>query len=179
MAQFVQTHVVGKALLYKGYKYLKIPKDPCWKGMNIWRCKRYKSQCPASDYLWTFIEKRESALHIFHNLERKCTCSFVRVVMQRLTVDFVGSWYIGSWFCGSWSHGRTPIALVGSENVNSPSNHVQTYSCSDINLVAFMHVVAFIWKYCMFKPTVAQILMYRPDKEWWHVNTCIPEALQG
>jgi len=25
MAQFVQTHGGGKALLYKGYKYLKIP----------------------------------------------------------------------------------------------------------------------------------------------------------
>jgi len=28
LVQFVQTHGGGKALLYKGYKYLKIPKDP-------------------------------------------------------------------------------------------------------------------------------------------------------
>jgi len=34
MAHFAQTHSGGKALLYKGYKYLKIPKDPCWKGVN-------------------------------------------------------------------------------------------------------------------------------------------------
>jgi len=28
-----------------------------------------------------------------------------------------------------------------------------------------------IWKYCMFKPTVAQILMYSLATGWWHVNT--------
>ena len=139
MAQFVQTHVGGKALLYKGYKYLKIPKDPCWKGVNIIEMQEVQEPMPSkSQYLWTFIEKRESAFHIFHNLKRRCTCSFVHVVMQRLTVDFMGSWYIGSWFsgswfCGSWSHGRTQDALVGRENVNPPPT--------------------------MFKPTVVQILM--------------------
>ena len=29
LAQFVQTHSGGKALLYKGYKYLKIPVGNC------------------------------------------------------------------------------------------------------------------------------------------------------
>ena len=44
-----------------------------------------------SDYILTFKGKEESAFHICHNLEWRCTCSFVHVFMQSLTVDFVGS----------------------------------------------------------------------------------------
>ena len=44
MAQFVQTHRGGKALLHEGYKYLKIRDG---KECTFWRCERHKSQCPA------------------------------------------------------------------------------------------------------------------------------------
>ena len=44
MAQFVQTHHGGKALLHEGYKYLKIRDG---KECTFWRCERHKSQCPA------------------------------------------------------------------------------------------------------------------------------------
>ena len=97
----------GKALLYKGYKYLKLPDG-----------KEWQEWLPMNHY------REGSAFHVCHNLEQRCTCSFVHVVMQRFTVDFmgrvdsmgvdpVGSWYIGSWFSGSWffeswSRGRTP-----------------------------------------------------------------------
>ena len=47
MAQFVQTHGGGKALLYKGYKYLKIPKDPCWKGVNILEMQDVQEPMPS------------------------------------------------------------------------------------------------------------------------------------
>ena len=44
MAQFVQTHRGGKALLYEGYKYLKIRDG---KECTFWRCERHKNQCSA------------------------------------------------------------------------------------------------------------------------------------
>ena len=44
MAQFVQTHRGGKAMLYEGYKYLKIRDG---KENTFWRCERHRSQCPA------------------------------------------------------------------------------------------------------------------------------------
>ena len=45
MAQFVvQTHHGGKALLYEGYKYLKIRDG---KERKFWRYERHKSQCQA------------------------------------------------------------------------------------------------------------------------------------
>ena len=44
MIQFVQTHHGGKALLYEGYKYLKISDG---KVCTVWRCERHKSQCSA------------------------------------------------------------------------------------------------------------------------------------
>ena len=34
----------GKALLYEGYKYLKIRDG---KDHTFWRCERHRSQCPA------------------------------------------------------------------------------------------------------------------------------------
>ena len=44
MAQFVQMHRGGRALLHEGYKYLKIGDgNEC----IFWRCERHKSQCPA------------------------------------------------------------------------------------------------------------------------------------
>jgi len=86
MAQFVQTHSEGKALLYEGYKYQKIHDG---KKCTVWRCKRHKSQNPARvhGYILTFIGKEESTFHICHNLEWRCTCSFIHVFMLRLTVD--------------------------------------------------------------------------------------------
>ena len=44
MAQFVQMHRGGKALLHEGYKYLKIHDG---KECTFRRCERHKSQCPA------------------------------------------------------------------------------------------------------------------------------------
>ena len=41
MAQFVQTHHGGKALLYEGYKYLKIRDG---KECTFWRCERLLSK---------------------------------------------------------------------------------------------------------------------------------------
>ena len=40
MAQFVQTHHGGKALLYEGYKYSKIRDG---KECTFWRCERHKA----------------------------------------------------------------------------------------------------------------------------------------
>ena len=50
LAQFVQTHGGGKALLYKGYKYLKIPKDPCWKGVNIIEMQEVQEPMPSKSH---------------------------------------------------------------------------------------------------------------------------------
>ena len=44
MAQFIETHCGGKALLYESYKYLKIRDG---KDHTFWRCERHRSQCPA------------------------------------------------------------------------------------------------------------------------------------
>ena len=44
MAQFIETHRGGKALLYEGYKYLKIHDG---KDHMFWRCEQHRSQCPA------------------------------------------------------------------------------------------------------------------------------------
>jgi len=48
--QQLSTH--RKALLYKGCKYLKIPKDPRWKGVNILEMQEVQEPMPSkSDYL--------------------------------------------------------------------------------------------------------------------------------
>ena len=44
MAQFIETNCGEKALLYEGYKYLKICDG---KDRMFWRCKRHRSHCPA------------------------------------------------------------------------------------------------------------------------------------
>ena len=44
MAQFIETYRGGKALLYEGYKYLKIRDG---KDYTFWRCERHRSQCSA------------------------------------------------------------------------------------------------------------------------------------
>ena len=62
-----------------------------------------------SDYLWTFIEKEKMLFTyaiIMH--EQRCTCSFLHVFMQTLTVDFMGSW--------SWP-GEKLISLLGHDLV--------------------------------------------------------------
>ena len=89
MAQFVQTHSGGKALLYEGYKHLKIHDGKECAHFGDARGTRAKGS--KSDYILTFKGKEESAFHICHNLEWRCTCSFVHAFMQSLTVDFVGS----------------------------------------------------------------------------------------
>ena len=88
MAQFVQTHSEGKTLLYKGYKYLKIHDG---KECTVWRCKRHKSQSPASDHLLTFIEKKAPSMYAIITSGGVPAHLYNHVFMQRLTVDFVGS----------------------------------------------------------------------------------------
>ena len=80
MAQFVQTHNGGKA------------RSVIERSMHILEMQEAQEAMPSkSDYIFTFIEQEKNTLHVCHNHEWRCTCSFVHVFIQRLTVDFVGS----------------------------------------------------------------------------------------
>ena len=93
MGQFVQTHSGGKALLYECYKYERSMMETS-EHFGDARGTRANAQ---QEWLPINLYRERSAFHISHNHERRCTCLFVHLFMQKLTIDFVGSWFNGSW----------------------------------------------------------------------------------
>ena len=107
LSLFKHTVRGGKALLYKGSKYPKIHDGKEW---TFWRCKRYKSQCPARVTTYEPLQRKKKAPSMYAIITIGGVPAYLYMYScKRLTVDFdlmgvdpVGSWSIGNWFSGSW-----------------------------------------------------------------------------